>query len=139
MQTGVSTTPPRSDGLARHLAAALLLLLMVVGGFVLWLGVPAAILWGLGQIADSKAQHYLYALLAIPSAMLLFALLLIQINSLCLRLARTGIERKEEGDEGPRLRGPLDRILAVCSVIALLAVLGYLLFGGQNPQGGTVW
>jgi hypothetical protein len=138
MQTGVST-PPQSDGLARHLAATLVLLLMMIGGFILWLGVPAAILWALGQIAESKAQHYLYALLAIPSGMLLFALLLIRINWLYLRLSRVGAEREGDQEERPRLRGPLDRILGVCSVIALVAVLGYLLFGGQHPEGGTVW
>src|SRR5688500_6795175 len=111
---------------------------MVLGGIALWVGVPAAILWGLGQIADTKAEHYIYALLAVPSAMLLFALLLTRVNAVYLRLSR-GPHTGEGGDDAPpRLRGPLDRILAICALIALVVVLGYLLFGGENLDGGTV-
>jgi hypothetical protein len=134
----MSTTTDR-DVLARA-ASATLLALMVVGGFALWIGIPAAILWALGEVAGSQSEHYLFALIAIPTGMILFALLLIPLNLLYLRVNGVELETEDDDEEWlPRLRGPLDRILAACSVIALIVVLGWLLFGGQHPNGGTVW
>ncbi len=138
MSDGVSMTERPSDGLLERVATALLLGVMVVGGFVLWIGIPLAVLWAAGKAANSISEHYLIALLAVPSAMLVFAFLLVWVNTLYLRVSGLKAPEDEE-DFRPRLRGPLDRILAVCAVFALILVLGWVLFGGQHPGGGTVW
>jgi ABC-type dipeptide/oligopeptide/nickel transport system permease component len=138
MSDGVSMTERPAGGLLERVAGTVLLGLMVLGGFVLWIGIPIAVLWAAGKAADSISEHYLIALLAVPSAMLLFAFVLVWINTLYLRVTGLGTPQDEE-DFRPRLRGPLDRILAVCAVFALILVLGWVLFGGQHPGGGTVW
>jgi hypothetical protein len=138
MRAVASTGHERDPGALNRALGALLLVVLILGGFVLWIGVPVAILWILGKVADSKSEHYLLALVAIPSGMVLFGVLLAWLNALYLRVS--GVEIEDEDDQWlPRLRGPLDRILGVCSIIALVVILGWVLFGGQHPDGGTVW
>jgi hypothetical protein len=114
-------TRPRHPGLDRVLAAFLLLLL-AVGSLCLWIGVPAAVLYGLSKLTSSSTQHIAYSFVAVPVAMLLFALLLFRVNALYLRViaASRGIE---EDEDGPRaLRGPLELFLLVSLAIAILGM-----------------
>ena len=99
-------------------AAAFVLALLALGTLVLWLGIPVAGTWALGQVTDSKNGHYIATLLGVPLAMVLFAPVLFWLNRLYLRIRET-----EEGDgwdeewdaEGrgapPDPRGPLEPLL----------------------------
>jgi hypothetical protein len=116
-----------SSGLDRALGA-LLFALLVVGGFGVWIGIPAGILWLLGKLVESKAQHLVLALIAVPIGMVLFAALLTPLNSLYLRVNGYELAEDEDDEWVPRLRGPLDRILGVCAIIALVALLLWLVF-----------
>jgi hypothetical protein len=125
-------------GVLDRALGAVLLLVMVVGAFVLWVGVPAAILWGLGRLVSDPAEHRVLGLIAVPLGMVLFGLLLAFLNTAYLRL--TGQLVPESGDEDdwrPRLRGPLDRIIRVSAIVCLLAFLAWLFFGsaGVEPSG----
>ena len=123
---------------AQRMLAAFLLLVLVIGAFALWVGVPAAVLWGLGKLSGDRTEHLVLGLLAVPIGMVLFGLVLALVNTAYLRL--TGAPFPAPGDDGewtPRLRGPLDRIIGFSAVICLVAFLVWLLFGsaGVGPAG----
>jgi hypothetical protein len=118
---------------------ALLLLLMVVGAFGLWIGVPAGVLWGLGKLLDNPTEHLIFGLLAVPLGMALFGIALAGLNRSYLRLNRVELGAEdEEGNWVPRLRGPLDRILGVSASIALLALIAWMFFG-DTKTGSAPW
>jgi hypothetical protein len=123
----VAANPAMRPGLrARDRAvAAFLLVLLVVGSLVLWIGVPVATLWALAQATDSATHHFVLGLIAVPLAMAMFAPLLFWVNALYLRV--TGAYRVTEDEEGPRqrLRGPLEPIFLVCFIVALVALIAF--------------
>jgi hypothetical protein len=119
--------------------AAFLLVLMVMGSFALWIGVPAAVLYGLAHLTESKTSHYLGGLVMVPLAMVACGALLFWINGLYMRvIGRAPIESYE--DEPPKVKGPLGLILSTSLLIALIALVAWLaLFGGHSPQAGGSW
>lgn len=120
---------------------ALLLLLMVVGALALWIAVPAGVLWGLGKLVDDRTEHLILGLLAVPLAMVLFGIVLARLNTTYLRLS--GVELRsddeEDGEWLPRLRGPLDRIVGISAVIALVAFLLWMIFGETTTGSVPPW
>src|SRR5438067_3022680 len=119
--------------------ASFLLLLMILGSFALWIGVPAAVLYGLARITESKTSHYLGALVTVPLAMVACGALLFWINGLYMRVTGRAVIESHE-DEPPRVKGPLGLILTTSLLIALVALLAWLaLFGGHSPQAGGSW
>ena len=128
----------RSVGVPARVLEALLLLAMVVGAFVLWVGVPASILWALGELISDPIEHLVLGLIAVPLGMVLFGLVLAILNTAYLRVS--GVlppSSDEEDDWRPRLRGPLDRIIWVSAVVCFVAFLTWLVFGsaGVGPAG----
>ena len=121
-----------------QLASGFLLLLMGVGSLVLWIGLPAGVLWALSRLTDSSTQHFLLALIAVPAAMALFAPALLWLNGLYLRMI--GALRPED-DEERRWRpgGPLELFLYASMAIALAALFAWILFLGERPPYFTVW
>jgi hypothetical protein len=115
-----------------------LLLLMGVGSLVLWVGIPAGVLWALSRLTESSTQHFLLALIAVPAAMVLFAPALFWLNGLYLRV--TGALRPEEDDEERRRRlgGPLELFLYASLAMAVAALLAWIFFLGERPPY-TVW
>jgi hypothetical protein len=111
---------------------------MLAGAFVLWLGVPAAILWGLGRLISDQTDHLVLGLIAVPLGMVLFGLVLAILNTAYLRV--NGVsppDPDEEDDWWPRLSGPLDRIIGISAVVCLLAFPAWLVLGsaGVAPVG----
>jgi hypothetical protein len=131
---------PRSLGRRSvdRLAAAFLLLLMAVGSVVLWLGLPVAGLWALSKLTDSGTTHFLLSLFLIPAAMVLFAPALFWMNGLYLRVV--GALPPEDEDEYGRwrVRGPLELFLYAGMILALVALIAWLLFFATSPPL-TVW
>jgi hypothetical protein len=118
---------------------AFLLLLMVVGAFGLWIGVPAGVLWGLGKILDDPTEHLIFGLLAVPLGMALFGIALAGLNRSYLRLNRVDLRSEdEEGGWVPGLRGPLDRIIGASALIALLTLVAWMFFG-DTKTGSAPW
>jgi len=113
-------------GAVRHTLGGLALALMVAGSFALWLGVPALVLWALGQVVDSKSNHLLLSLLAVPSAMVVFAALLSRFNLAYLRLHGVEPVDDEEDQWFPRIRSPLDRILTFSAFVAAVALIAWM-------------
>jgi hypothetical protein len=126
-------------GVLERLVGTVLLLLMVVGSFALWIGVPAAVLWGLGEIVENRTEHLLLGLLAVPVGIVLLETLLAQLNTIYLRVIGFELDADEEDEWVPRLRGPLDRILGVSAVIALIAFLVWMFFGDNTTGSVPPW
>jgi hypothetical protein len=125
-------------GAAGRVLGAFLLLLMVIGAFALWVGVPAAVLWGLGKLTSDRTEHLILGLIAVPLGMVAFGLVLAVLNTAYLRVSGVSFATPDDESEWrPRLRGPLDRIIGISAVICLAAFLGWLLFGsaGVGPAG----
>jgi hypothetical protein len=125
-------------GAANRLLGALLLVLMAIGAFALWVGVPAVVLWALGKLSGDATQHLILGLIAVPLGMVVFGLMLAVLNTVYLRVSGVPLARSDdEGEWRPRLRGPLDRIIGISAVVCLTAFLCWLLFGsaGVGPAG----
>jgi hypothetical protein len=118
---------------------ALLLMLMVIGAFALWIGVPAGVLWGLGKLITNKTEHLILGLLAVPLGMVLVGIVLAWLNAAYLRVSGANPPGVEEDEWAPGLRGPLDRIVGVSAVIALAAFLLWMIFGDTNTGSVPPW
>jgi membrane protease YdiL (CAAX protease family) len=119
-------------------AAAFLLVLLALGTLVLWIGIPAGTLWGLSKLTDSSTKHFLLALVLIPTAMVLFAIVLAWINALYLRVVGVVPSEDDEEDGRWRWRGPLGLFLSVSMVVAFVALIVWVLFIADHPTL-TVW
>src|SRR5829696_6967312 len=92
---------------ATRLLEALLLLLLVVGAFALWVGVPATVLWALGKATTDPTEHLILGLIAVPVGMVLFGLVLVVINTAFLRVSGDSFAAADDASGWkPSLRGP---------------------------------
>jgi len=127
-----------SDGSrgGNRIVGAFLLFVMAVACATFWIGVPLAILWGLGELTDSGTTHFVAALVGIPVAMAVFSPLLFWLNGLYLRV--TGVldrlvEDEEEADWQRRVRGPLEPMLVASFVVALVALCVWFFVFAESP------
>jgi hypothetical protein len=97
-----------------RIAGALLLGLMALGVLALCLGAPAAILWGLGKLVDTPAEHLTLALMAVPMGMALCGMGLARLNAAYIRVHGSG--------------RPLDWALGACAVLAVFGLLAWMTF-----------
>ena len=101
-----------------------------------WIGVPLLTLWGLGQVTDDGATHFVGGLIGVPLMMVLTAPILIWLNGLYLRV--TGILARAEADEedsgwSRRLRGPLEPLMFASLAIAIVALFIWFFVFAENP------
>jgi hypothetical protein len=125
-------------GVIGRVLGRVLLLMLLIGSFALWVGVPAVVLWGLGAVTDDPTEHLILGLVAVPLGMVLFGLVLAALNGAYLRVVGVSLATSDDDSEWrPRLSGPLDRMIRVSAVICLVAFLAWLLFGsaGVGPAG----
>ena len=127
---GRSTTRER-------LAGAFVLCVLGAACVAFWIGIPLGILWALGELTDSGATHLVGGLLGIPLAMAIFAPALFWLNGLYLRV--TGVlarlaEDEEEADWRRRVRGPLEPMLIVSFLLALVALCVWFFLFAENPS-----
>jgi hypothetical protein len=117
-------SPPGRRRMDR-IVAGLLLALMAIGSLALWLLIPTAVLWGLGQLTTSASNHLVLGITTVPLAMALFAGLLIWLNALYLRVVGAGAPLDD--DEEPRpLRGPLEPLLGWSLALAVVVAVVWL-------------
>jgi ABC-type dipeptide/oligopeptide/nickel transport system permease component len=121
-----------------RLAAGFLLLVMGAGSLLLFIGIPAGVLWALSRVTESSSRHFVLSLFAIPAAMVVFAPTLFWLNDLYLRVIGATGSEEDEQDHPRRLRGPLELFLYASMVIALVVLVLWILFLGENPPF-TVW
>jgi uncharacterized membrane protein len=119
-----------------RLAGAFVLAVLALACLVFWIGIPLAILWALGELTDSGPTHFVSALIGIPLAMAIFSPTLFWLNGLYLRV--TGVlarlaEDEEEADWRRRVRGPLEPMLIVSFLVALVALFIWFFIFAENP------
>ena len=119
-----------------RIAAAFVLVVLVAACLVFWIGIPVGGLWALSKATDSSTAHFVIGLLGVPTAMALFSPVLFWLNWLYLRvsgvLARLEADEEEAGWQR-RVRGPLEPILVVSFVAAVVALSIWFFFFAENP------
>ena len=127
------TARPRSTG--DRVVAALLLVALALACVAFWVGVPVAGMWAISKLTDEPATHFVTALIAVPTLMVLFAPILFWVNNLYLRV--TGVLALMEEDERMgwkrRIGGPLEPMLFVSFLAALVALSIWFFFFAENP------
>jgi hypothetical protein len=125
---GLSRSPA---GTGSRLAGGFVLVVMVLACLTFWIGIPVGGLWALSKATDSFAAHFVIGLIGVPVAMALFSPALFWLNGLYLRvtgvLARLEAEQEETGWHR-RVRGPLEPMLVVSFVVALIALTIWFFF-----------
>jgi hypothetical protein len=119
-----------------RIAGAFVLVVMALACTVLWVGIPAACLWGLGELTDSGTTHFVVALVGIPAAMVLYSPVLFWLNRLYLRVTGVLARLDRDQDEAEwrrRVRGPLEPILLASLAIELVALCIWFIFIAENP------
>ena len=115
-------------------AAGFLLCVLAVGCVALFVGVPIGVLWGLAQITDSFIAHFVLGLLGIPLVIAALAPGLVWVNALYLRVTAPPPDADWEDDEfTDRPGGPLEPMLVVAFVLAILALCAWFFFLAENP------
>ncbi len=116
-----------------RLVSGILICLMAIGSLALWVLVPPAALWLVARMTASPSAHLVIALVAVPLAMVLFAAVLILLNTSYLRVNGAGALVEDEDGFPVRVRGPLESMLVLSFVAA--AVWGIIwLFAHPVPQ-----
>jgi NADH:ubiquinone oxidoreductase subunit 5 (subunit L)/multisubunit Na+/H+ antiporter MnhA subunit len=125
----IASRRPRRVG--ERLAMGFLFALMAIGSLALWLGIPIGGLWALSKLTDTKANHFLAALVAIPAAMVLFAVGLAWLNRLYLRIREAS--QPPEDDRPWTIRGPLDYLVRWSLLLAGIAFILWFFVLAENP------
>jgi hypothetical protein len=136
MEAGAVNPSDRDVSARERLAGAFVLAVMAVACVIFWIGIPLGFLWTLGELTDSFPTHFVGGLLGVPLAMALFAPVLFWLNGLYLRvsgvLARLAAEQEETGWHR-RVRGPLEPMLGVSFVIAVIALCIWFFVFAEDP------
>jgi hypothetical protein len=118
-------------------AAVFVLVVMATACLGLFVGVPIAVLWGLSQLTDSLATHFVLGILGIPLAIAMLSPALFWLNGLYLRITGAVATDDEEWDDLDepmfRVRGPLEPLLVVTFAIAVIAITVWFFFFAENP------
>jgi len=122
--------------IADRIAGAFVLLVLGACCLVFWIGIPLLVLWGLSKATDSATTHFVAGLLGVPIAMAAFSPVLFWLNHLYLRV--TGvidrlIEDEEEADWRRRVRGPLEPMMFISLVVAIVALSIWFFFIAKDP------
>ena len=110
-----------------RMAAAFLWILMAVGSFAMWVGVPAGFLWVAGKITSDQAQHITLSVIGVPLAIILWARGLFWLNRLYMRVTM------------PRLmRGPAHEAEHACWALSRTGGRPRMIASGTRSPTGDV-
>jgi hypothetical protein len=116
-----------------RLGAAFVFVLLAVGSAALWIGVPIAGMWLAGELTDSFAWHMPLALVLVVAGVIACGAALVWLDDLYLRL--TGGRARLGPDGTPvRRRGPLEQLLVVALILALISFAVWFLVFAKNPD-----
>jgi hypothetical protein len=120
------------SGAGRSLAAHFTLAVLLVGCIVLWFGVPILGVWLAGQLSEESGYHLPLSLVLIIPGMFAVAVGLAWVNTLWLRI--TGGEIVDVRGVPVRRRGPLEVMLPVCGILAVIALVVWFFVWAENPS-----
>jgi hypothetical protein len=119
-------------------AAAFLIGLMIVGSLVLWIGVPVGSSWVAARLTSDATAHLQITIPLTIAGMVLFGRLLFWVNKLYLRISDWDpiVDPEDEDPKAPRrvARGPLESIIVVSLVIAVVALTFWFFVLAENPS-----
>jgi hypothetical protein len=130
--------------IARPIAAAALIALMVVGSVAVWTAIPIAGLWVASQLSDSNVQMGAVPLLVaaggIPAAMAFAIALLARVERLHMRVTGTAPQtrvvpawQRSLGDSRSVPLTLLDRIMIASVLVAMIAMaVWFFAFAGSS-------
>ena len=133
--TANRAAPPLRHLAIRRAIAALLLVLIAAGCMLLCVGVPAGGMWLAGELTDTFTLHLPLALALVIPGMVGTAVLLGWLNHLYLRV--TGGEIAGNGRFQVRRRGPLEPLLLLSLLLAIIALFVWFFFFAENPSRGV--
>jgi hypothetical protein len=117
--------------------AAFLWILMAIGSFAMWVGVPAGWLYVAGLITSDQAQHIMLSVIGVPLAIIVWARGLFWLNRLYMRVTMPQIMREIEEapeEEEPRvIRGPLEPLMVGSLAVAIVAMAVWFFFFAETP------
>jgi hypothetical protein len=147
----VPTEEPRtlSAAVLKKPAALLLILGMVLGSIFLWIGIPAAWIYGVSQMVDTTQPQigpYLAIIVGVPATMAIFGRFLYKMNQVYERVTGQTSEvrvqlpwhRSMRGERGSGRRTNVLEFVMICSVGLCLLVFGiwFLFFAGSSLPTG---
>jgi L-lactate permease len=116
--------------------APFLFVVIAVGCQIACLVVPTVVLWGLAQAFSSVVAILFLGLVAIPAAVIALIWLLGLVDRRYLEVKYGRRRLKEDAEDGWRPAGPLESILPVSVVIAMIGLVIWLVvFASHSPSG----
>jgi hypothetical protein len=135
--------------IGKKLAALILILLMIVGSLVLWIGIPVGWIVLASHLTDTSAPTlgpYVLVIFGIPVSMFLFGRFLYRLNALYGDVtgntphvqARSAWLKSMRGErENTRPRTVLDVVMIASVSVAVVAFLiWFFFFAGSSLPGG---
>jgi len=139
------STPVEQPSIPRRSVALVLVLVMVVGGFTLWLGVPLLWLWVASQMSTGSSPSlgpYVLVAFAIPISMVVMAKVLRYVDAWHARLTHRHTDVRVQMPWMKSMRGErettrhttvLDLIMLGTAVCAVAAMGVWFLVAAGNP------
>lgn len=127
-----ATVHDSKPGFGRSAAAHFTFAVLLAGCLVLWFGVPILGVWLAGQLTEESGYHLPISLMLVVPGMFAVGVLLAWVNNLWLRI--TGGEIVEVRGIPVRRRGPLEVMLPVCGILAVIALVVWFLVWAENPS-----
>ncbi len=117
-------------------AGIFVLVVLAVACIAWWIALPVGWLRALAELTDDGPTHFVGGLIGVPVLMALSSPILFWLNGLYLRvtgvLARLEAEEEETGWHR-RVRGPLEPMMVVSFVVAVVALTIWFFFVAENP------
>lgn len=139
------STPTLQPSISRRSLAAVLVVVMVVGGFTLWLGIPLLWLWVASQMTTGTSPTlgpYVLVAFAIPISMVVVAKLLRYVDHWHARLVHRDNYVRVQMPWMKSMRGEretkrqttvLDLVMLSTAVCAVVAMGIWFLLAAGNP------
>jgi hypothetical protein len=119
-----------------RLEARFLFVVIAFGCQVACMVVPIVVLWGLAQAFSSVVAILFIGLVAIPTAVVAVIWLLGLVDRRYLEVKYGRRRLQEDAEDGWRPAGPLESILPVSVVIAMIGLVVWLvIFASHSPSG----
>jgi hypothetical protein len=135
--------------IGKKLAALILILLMIVGSLVLWIGIPVGWIVLASHLTNSSAPSlgpYVLLIIGIPVTMFLFGRFLYRLNALYgnvtgttphVQVRSAWLKSMRAERETARPRTVLDVVMiASVSVAILVFLIWFFFFAGSSLPGG---
>jgi hypothetical protein len=121
-----------------RILGGLILLALACGCLILMIGIPLAVIQAIGMVTQVPSQQLVLGLVGVPLVMALWSLVLIWLNDVYLRATGVRARWEREGGAPKRVRGPLEPLLMVSFLVALVFFVIWFLTTASNPPRSVI-